>query len=94
MRLTDGLHAMKYVESVDMDCSEGWGKCKARLDPTAGMIRNAQSVSISDPWKDRMCGDGVGQIAGTVDKAMCVRLLIARKDRVYLSEISIRQSDG
>ena len=36
----------------------------------------------------------MGQIAGTVDKAMCARLLIARKDRVYLSEISIRQSDG
>ena len=46
---------MKYAESVDMDCSEGLRKCKARLDLTAGMIENAQSVSISDPWKDRMC---------------------------------------
>ena len=50
---------MKYVESVDRDCSEGWGKCKARLDPTDGMIRNAQSVSISDPWKGRICVERV-----------------------------------
>lgn len=59
MRLTDGLHAMKYAESVDRDCSEGWGKCEAGLDPTARMIGNAQSVSISDPWKDRMCVETV-----------------------------------